>query len=53
MVGYVIAYFSFFPFIRRHRAIMRNNPMGLRPESRLYWLLWGEFSDGFGMFGSL
>lgn len=42
LIGYFIAYFSFFPFIRRHRAIRSKNPNALQPEARLYWLLYGK-----------
>lgn len=48
-VAYVIAYISFFPFIRRHRAIARADPDGLAPEARLYWLLWSEYIPRFQM----
>ena len=43
LVGYIIAYFSFFPFIHRHRQIRRKDPDALQPEARLYWLLYSKF----------
>ena len=51
LVGYVIAYFSFFPFIRRHSAIRKKNPHALAPEARLYWLLWTAPLETIGLFG--
>ena len=37
LVGYFIAYFSFFPVLHKHRAIMRNRGTnGLRPEVCLW-----------------
>ena len=47
-IGYVIAYFSFFPFIRRHRTILRADPYALAPEARLYWLLYSEYIHDVG-----
>ena len=40
LIGYFIAYFSFFPFIHRDRQIRRKDPDALQPERRLYWLLY-------------
>ena len=51
LVGYFIAYFSFFPFIRRHNQIRRKNPDALQPEDRLYWLLWTAPLETIGLFG--
>jgi hypothetical protein len=42
MVGYLMAYFSFIPWIHRHCRIREKDPDGLLPEARLYWLLYGE-----------
>ena len=50
-IGYFIAYFSFFPFIHRHRAIRRKDPDALQPEARLYWLLWTAPLETIGLFG--
>ncbi|KAL8968172.1 MAG: hypothetical protein Q9183_002585 [Haloplaca sp. 2 TL-2023] len=51
LVGYVIAYFSFFPFFRRHNEIRKKNPHALAPEARLYWLLWTAPLETIGLFG--
>ncbi len=50
-IGYFIAFFSFFPFIHRHRAIRRKDPDALQPEARLYWLLWTAPLETIGLFG--
>jgi len=42
LVGYFLAYFSFFPWIHRHCRVQERDPDALQPEIRLYWLLWGE-----------
>lgn len=42
MVGYIIAYLSFFPFFHRHCRVRERDPDALQPEARLYWLLWSE-----------
>jgi hypothetical protein len=42
MVGYIIAWFSFLPWIHRHCRVMERDPDALQPEARLYWLLWGR-----------
>ena len=45
-LGYIVAYFSFFPFIRRQNQIRdRDGPDALQPEVRLYWLLWSPSLD--------
>lgn len=51
LVGYFIAYFSFFPFIYRQCQIRKNNPDALAPEARLYWLLWTAPLETIGLFG--
>ncbi|KAI4290012.1 MAG: hypothetical protein L6R35_000726 [Caloplaca aegaea] len=51
LVGYFIAYFSFFPFIRRHCQIRIRDPDALQPEARLYWLLWVAPLETLGLFG--
>lgn len=51
VIGYFIAYFSFFPFIHRHRAIRRKDPHALQPEARLYWLLYLAPLETIGLFG--
>ncbi|KAL8671140.1 MAG: hypothetical protein Q9168_004355 [Polycauliona sp. 1 TL-2023] len=50
-IGYIIAWFSFFPFIHRHRQIRRRDPDALQPEARLYWLLWTAPLETIGLFG--
>lgn len=42
MVGYLMAYFSFFPWIHRHCRVRERDPDALQPEARLYWLLYSE-----------
>jgi hypothetical protein len=42
MVGYVLAWFSFLPWIHRHCRVLERDPDALQPEVRLYWLLWGR-----------
>ena len=39
LIGYCVAYFSFFPVIRRQDRVRRADPARLTPESRLWWLL--------------
>ncbi|KAI9799790.1 MAG: hypothetical protein M1825_004350 [Sarcosagium campestre] len=51
LVGYLIAYFSFFPFIRRHQQIQSKDPDALQPEARLYWLLYTAPLETIGLFG--
>ncbi|MCJ1279306.1 hypothetical protein MMC21_007130 [Puttea exsequens] len=51
IIGYFIAYFSFFPFIHRHRQIRRRDPDALQPEARLYWLLYLAPLETLGLFG--
>lgn len=51
LVGYFIAYLSFFPFIRRQCQFRRKNPDALQPEARLYWLLWTAPLETLGLFG--
>ncbi|KAL8636962.1 MAG: hypothetical protein Q9228_005709 [Teloschistes exilis] len=50
-IGYILAWFSFFPFIHRHRQIRRRDPDALQPEARLYWLLWTAPLETLGLFG--
>ncbi|KAK2757558.1 hypothetical protein FQN54_004527 [Arachnomyces sp. PD_36] len=52
IIGYIIAYFSFFPVIRKQqRSILRQDPDGLQPESRLWWLLFTAPLETIGLFG--
>lgn len=51
VVGYLIAYASFVPFIHRHRKINRERPNTLQPETRLFWLLFLAPLEPLGLFG--
>ncbi|EFE41044.1 MFS multidrug transporter, putative [Trichophyton verrucosum HKI 0517] len=51
MVGYFLAYFSFFPVIVKDKRAMARNPDGLDPESRLWWLLFTAPLETIGLFG--
>jgi hypothetical protein len=42
LVGYGIAYASYLPWIHKDSRIRRQDPDALRPESRLYWLLYSK-----------
>ncbi|KAL6721485.1 hypothetical protein ACLMJK_000589 [Lecanora helva] len=50
-IGYIVAYFSFFPFIHRQRKIRSRDPDALQPEARLYWLLFLAPLEPLGLFG--
>ncbi|KAF1958686.1 MFS general substrate transporter [Byssothecium circinans] len=52
LIGYVIAYFSFFPVIRRHKARRLRKDPTLTPESRLWWLLYLAPLLPIGLLGS-
>ncbi|KAH9896308.1 major facilitator superfamily transporter [Xylariomycetidae sp. FL2044] len=49
-IGYLLAYFSFFPFIARDRHIRKKAPDSLLPERRLLWLLWLAPLEPIGLF---
>lgn len=52
LVGYFIAYFSFSPVLHKHLAIMHNRGTnGLKPEARLWWLLFIAPLKAIGLFG--
>lgn len=51
LVGYLIAYMSWFPTIRRQRQAREKNPDKVTPEDRLYWLLWTAPLETIGLFG--
>ncbi|KAL8998970.1 MAG: hypothetical protein Q9169_002076 [Polycauliona sp. 2 TL-2023] len=51
LVGYLLAYMSWFPTIRRQRQARKKNPAGVTPEARLYWLLWTAPLETIGLFG--
>ncbi|GFF56701.1 hypothetical protein IFM58399_10379 [Aspergillus lentulus] len=51
MVGYILAWFSFLPWIHRHCRVLERDPDALQPEVRLYWLLWVAPLLTIGLFG--
>ncbi|CAG8013858.1 unnamed protein product [Penicillium salamii] len=51
LVGYVMAYVSFIPWIHRHCRVREKDPDGLQPEARLYWLLYVAPLLSIGLFG--
>lgn len=51
LIGYFIAWFSFFPFFERFKRMTRNNPDAVAPEVRLYWLLFTAPLETIGLFG--
>lgn len=51
LIGYVLAYFSFFPVVARHAHRRRNGEI-LAPESRLCWLLFQVLLLPIGLLGS-
>ncbi|KAL1982574.1 hypothetical protein VTN96DRAFT_1160 [Rasamsonia emersonii] len=51
IIGYVISYVSFLPWIYRHTKIRKRDPDALLPEARLYWLLFTAPLETIGLFG--
>lgn len=52
IIGYFIAYLSYFPwFIRDQRIIKAKGADALTPENRLKWLLWLAPLETIGLFG--
>ncbi|OJJ49495.1 hypothetical protein ASPZODRAFT_60078 [Penicilliopsis zonata CBS 506.65] len=51
LVGYIIAYFTFLPWIYHHDRVRERDPDGLQPEARLYWLLYVAPLLSIGLFG--
>lgn len=51
VVGYLIAYLIFIPWIRRDQKIRKRDPDSLQPESRLRMLLWLAPLEPIGLFG--
>ena len=53
LIGYFIAYFSFFPFIKKNVRDRRANPENerIQYESRLWWLLFTAPCLWIGLFG--
>lgn len=52
LIGYCVAYFSFFPVISRQDKVRRRDPARLTPESRLWWLLFLAPLLPIGLLGS-
>ncbi|KAL2005596.1 hypothetical protein VTN00DRAFT_10089 [Thermoascus crustaceus] len=51
MIGYLMAYFSFIPWIHRDCRVRKKDPDALQPEARLYWLLYTAPLETIGLFG--
>lgn len=52
VIGYVIAYLSYFPWIRRDQKFIKKYGMdAFVPERRLYWLLYLAPLECIGLFG--
>jgi len=51
LVGYIIAYASFIPWIWVQRNQLRKDPNSLQPEARLFWLLFTVVLEPIGLFG--
>ncbi|KAI9724383.1 MAG: hypothetical protein M1812_000451 [Candelaria pacifica] len=51
LIGYLIAWISFFPVIRKHQKIRKRDPDALQPEARLWWLLFTAPLETIGLFG--
>ena len=51
VIGYVVAYVTYFPILRKHELIRRRDPHHLQPESRLVWLTYTAPLLAIGLFG--
>ena len=51
VVGYLVAYVTYFPILRKHELIRRRDPHHLQPESRLVWLKFTAPLLAIGLFG--
>lgn len=51
VIGYIIAYVTYFPTLRSQEKIRRYNPQRLSPESRLTWLCFTAPLLAIGLFG--
>ncbi|KAF2490153.1 MFS general substrate transporter [Lophium mytilinum] len=51
LVGYILAYLSYLPSIHHFRKIRRRDPDRLKPEVRLWWLLFLAPFEAIGLFG--
>ncbi|KAL4401318.1 transmembrane transporter [Malassezia pachydermatis] len=50
-IGYIVAFFSFFPTIMHQRKMRRVAPEKVKPEDRLWWLLFLAPLEIIGLFG--
>lgn len=51
ILGYIVAYLTYFPTLRKHERIRKQDPNRLMPESRLYWLCVTAPLLAIGLFG--
>jgi len=51
LIGYILSYLSYLPSIHRFRGIRRKDPGRLKPEARLWWLLYLAPLEAIGLFG--
>ena len=51
LLGYIISYLSYLPSIHYFRGKRRRDPSSVKPEARLWWLLFLAPLEALGMFG--
>jgi hypothetical protein len=51
LIGYVLSYLSYLPWIHRFRQRRRRDPDSVSPEARLWWLLYLAPLETIGLFG--
>lgn len=51
LIGYFIAYASFLPVYKRDRKMMNGDENRIKPEQRLWWLLYLAPLEAIGLFG--
>ncbi|KAF2012584.1 MFS general substrate transporter [Aaosphaeria arxii CBS 175.79] len=51
LIGYILSYLSYLPSIRHFRAKRRKDPNSVKPEARLWWLLFLAPLETIGLFG--
>jgi MFS family permease len=51
LIGYFLSYLSYLPWIHKFRGIRRKDPERLKPEIRLWWLLFLAPLEAIGLFG--
>lgn len=51
LIGYIIAYISFLPVYRADRKAMNGDPHAIKPERRLWWLLYLAPLEFLGLLG--